>query len=774
MSEVTDLKKAGKLEEAKELALKNLSQRPNDIWAKRDYSWVIYYYMSNAIVRRDIKGYVYWLSEVRRLNPPCDDDWYKFNELACAKLNSFLWGLIEDEKHGVSYLRLLFDEIEKWDNYSPIFSKKTLVRLWWGLRKSSRDLVRLVEWLGLDNFEDEDFNKTYSDKGKEYLPFAESITKDYIDAIMAIEEDGGFMFDKSKIEDCVRNVEELLKDERCENWEWMIPYKYGKLLISTNRRSEAQAFLAKTVLKKPNEFWTWQVFGESLREDSEEKYYACLFKGLLVSRDTGMANKLHKEAMHYFEDNNFLELAKYEAELVKSCRDKEGWSNDEDIERFLVAHKDVECADENSVRKIYEKNSNLAIKELEKYGIRKIFYLDFVNLKDGTVWIVFQPESLSEITETLYRERVKLLERSCFFEVGETYEAIFDSHGEIIIGDIKVCPQAEIRNIFIREQFGIIDSFVDKKGSLREIVLTPTLSSEEDIFINHKALRGHGASKGHIVRVTERKRWYTDKNEAGEYLNTGKWIWQVENLEEYKTDGDYLDDMLKGEFYVDKIDSNSDRAFIGTIGNDIPGVLSPECLVASTVHLKGEIEEHSVYRGGLFGHKVPQIVGYQEKITNCSVCKNVEGIYEVNKKGWGLIGYECGVVVPPEVVDATSIQNGSTIRATAYLSFFRDRKSQNKGVGSWKWKAKEGSIEFIKGPVIENFEGEFRLCKEGFGFVNDDESDDSCFVSNELVKKNELEDYDYVELKAIETWIRNKRTEGWSAVEILNKWSGEE
>lgn len=40
--DITNLRKAGNLNAAFEIAQKNLSEKPDDIWCKRDMAWVLY------------------------------------------------------------------------------------------------------------------------------------------------------------------------------------------------------------------------------------------------------------------------------------------------------------------------------------------------------------------------------------------------------------------------------------------------------------------------------------------------------------------------------------------------------------------------------------------------------------------------------------------------------------------------------------------------------------------------------------------------------------
>ncbi|MEE1542173.1 MAG: hypothetical protein UF067_06860, partial [Paludibacteraceae bacterium] len=81
-SDITALRKGGRIEEAYEMAKNALAENPDDIWAKRAFAWVLYEFIDrNASVENREKMFSY-LTEFGGLDLPADEE---------MVLSSVLW-----------------------------------------------------------------------------------------------------------------------------------------------------------------------------------------------------------------------------------------------------------------------------------------------------------------------------------------------------------------------------------------------------------------------------------------------------------------------------------------------------------------------------------------------------------------------------------------------------------------------------------------------------------------------------------------------------------
>ena len=71
--EIKELRQTGKLEEALTLARSELKAEPNNIWAKRNISWIYYDYLKLNGLPENLEIFISWLNEIKILELPADE-----------------------------------------------------------------------------------------------------------------------------------------------------------------------------------------------------------------------------------------------------------------------------------------------------------------------------------------------------------------------------------------------------------------------------------------------------------------------------------------------------------------------------------------------------------------------------------------------------------------------------------------------------------------------------------------------------------------------------
>ena len=66
--EIKELRQSGKLEEALYMAKAELEVQPDNIWAKRNISWVYYEYLKQNVNPDHIDSFIFYLSEIKSKN----------------------------------------------------------------------------------------------------------------------------------------------------------------------------------------------------------------------------------------------------------------------------------------------------------------------------------------------------------------------------------------------------------------------------------------------------------------------------------------------------------------------------------------------------------------------------------------------------------------------------------------------------------------------------------------------------------------------------------
>lgn len=792
MGKVTDLRKSGQLKEAWMEAQAQLSSRPNDIWAKRDFSWVIYdclkrFTDNSSPYFHDMGAYVKTLAKARSLQLPAEEE--MFFENAGGNLRAVVWSLVKEGDRGVMPLTNLLEEVILWDRRSPIFLPGTVRGLQKGLKSDASSIVKLMTWYGLDQYSNEDFERHEVD-GRKIPSDAETMTHGYLKALQTRNPEGNLLFDAATLDIGIRNALSLLRDPRCEEWQWP-QYSLGELLVAAGRSEEAQRFLAPLVVKKPNESWTWRAFGEAVRPESEEGFISCMFKGLLVSREAKTALSLHESALDYFIKNGMMSQAKAEALTIDSCRRENGWAASERANMFLMSPSGREVEAEKSMKRCYRDNSKGAVRLLSGLVGVTEFYVEWINPEKKTCGVVTMEEKrdyLGRTTTKLIRNRVDCLDEFNSLAEGETFNAIFDDRMRKLIGSIEASPDAAIRPHVIKEQVGIWDSFSRQDGTKGCFVRMPSLENGEDAYVPERILCNASIENGNLVRIKECLSWKKAKEGEGSGASSsanGEWVWRTSHVEDLGSDPGVIANYFPSEdFYVDFLSEDTDTVFIARLKKvqqrpyyswrPQPPVLSIVRSKVSKAYLPTTLQQGSVYSGWVFGKERCYLAGNAEIRTSGDlhsrmIRQNIEGILDISN-GWGRIGSKEDISIPPSRMSEISILPGSRVRANAYSVYVRNKKESEGGAvskddGRWEWRVSD--IAMISEPETKNVSGRFSDSMRNFGFLEDGEGE-SYFISSDLIRGFGLVDGDSIEAVARKSWDRKKQRESWSVVDIID------
>lgn len=796
MGKITDLRKSGQLKEAWLEAATEFKQRPDNVWVAREFAWVIYDCMKRYTDRssqyfEDMDAYVKCLARARTL--PLGSDEIMFFENAGKNIRFAVWELVKKKDTASALaLRKLLGEITKWPNDTQLLVPGVVRGLSKGLSSDSHSIVELFDWYGLDRFRPEDFEKKEIN-GRKVLSDAESMTHSYLKALLSKKWNGGLEFDEQTLSRGVTAAKSLLADPRCENWQWP-PYSLGKLLVAMGRHEDAMSFLASMVVEKSRESWIWHAFGQSIKPKSEEAYVKCLFMGLLVSREVKGSLSLHEEALLFFASNGMNPQAKAEAMLIDTYQRENGLALSEMASRVLRDPNYNDISEEADLKRVYASKSEGAADYLSEFVPKTDFYLEWSDKDNGLLGIVtlktaqskclYRPTLLS-----LKRNRVFYNDRQSVLPVGETYSAILDKRQKNIIGSIRVNERAQIRSYVLREGFGVLDLFENvEKGSKSYFVRMPaTYERDDDAFVPIDVAEKEPIPPGNLVSFRERLVFRRNrKPKENEKNNEGEWKWETCAIENEGTPtSDNLANVPTVEFYVEWTSKDGNIASIAVNNPEqrkLRGSAHAKCgsgLQRKRIGSKfvtDLINEHTVYRGRIFGKVRETLIGPVEKIDTGAlydkvIRKGIEGLYETSN-GWGHIGCQEDISIPPKQAAGHAIANGSRVRTDAHLAYFNNRNKKESSNasdgGRWEWRV--SSIEVVAPPEKRTASGKIRIAAAGFGLFdfNDDNDTDTCFVPQNLVQKYDLSDDDKVEAEIRRSWDRKRKTESWIATEIVH------
>lgn len=326
-SDITRLRKEGKLEEAHALALEGMASQSDDIWIRRAYCWVLYALTKSCLEQGDQKGAGVHFDTFRSLNMPADETilYENFNHFAirlhpkaqkAKKLSDekkykealrILWELLGEENLKILpdlHIRIAWEiwHVLKTLDEASGPNLKALEKLTEQYRQLIclprpslvhsvvlGQLLRLPEGLrGSFDFGEwfrfwripEDFME------KDWLPYnqAPSLAERACNAWSRSLVQKGRFLPPEEVASALEKLEAIADAHSDFIW---LPYFTAKirLVTSTGAPEEARARLLPFVRSKRTEFWAWDLLADAFPPEETDMIEACLCKALSCQTD---------------------------------------------------------------------------------------------------------------------------------------------------------------------------------------------------------------------------------------------------------------------------------------------------------------------------------------------------------------------------------------------------------------------------------------------------------------------------------------------------------
>lgn len=355
---VKELRSQNRFEEAYQLSLQELKQRPDDIWMKRSHAWSIYFLLKKFLKAGQEAQFRHYFSEFVQLNIPAEDGLIheRMGYFKGVLESNFLTSrrLIQEGKYGEAFdlhfkERPLPEEQLGWAifymlravnkktgvQWSPILER---LRLYQSNANPQPQLVyKLVmqelikvpvdhwredrltvylEFFGLFNcLESEDYEKQEFN-GKRIISLAERLFISYSKALLREKAN------PDKIQRFIKGIVE----GKLEGYKGMlyVPYFKAKLLLETGGAKESLEAFLPFARKKKDEFWVWQIFAEYFQED-HETYFSCLCKAMTCRANEKFLLGIRERLLIHLIREGEYKWAKSEIDQIIRIRECNGW-----------------------------------------------------------------------------------------------------------------------------------------------------------------------------------------------------------------------------------------------------------------------------------------------------------------------------------------------------------------------------------------------------------------------------------------------------------------
>ena len=377
---VTELRKAGDLEEAYQLAQSLLKSEPENIWNKRAMSWVCFDKLKKANLENNHNLFFDVLENIPSLNIPEDEDmfWDNFR----WQVGKFVISLKADDTSMINrILNKVFDCIRNLISQSTSESYSFLLKSFLKHGIEWNSILDFLDWWDLKFFAERDFeSETYNDKKLPSLVerYINAYSKKLLEGIPSSDVLDIFnnkkVIDKPRVNQFLITLDKLTANKY--NYKYAAYYK-TKLLISIDKIGEAQQSIIPFAKRNSGEFWVWDLIAD-LQKDNDLKV-ACYSRALSCRAHDKFLNKVRIKLISVLIENRYYNEAKTEVEIVKNVCNTNGWKLQNSIAELINSPWFKEAQDFNNNSMFYRKHSNLADSMLYRDLKEELIVVEFVN-----------------------------------------------------------------------------------------------------------------------------------------------------------------------------------------------------------------------------------------------------------------------------------------------------------------------------------------------------------------------------------------------------------
>ncbi len=504
--EVTEHRKAGRLDEALKIALQDYEEaqtslkldvesqqgdkKPEEIpanliWPKRALAWVYYEYLKKHCQPTSFDAFKENLIKINELQMPEDEKMFYDN---CAwQIGSMVFALQKNDPIDYVKVNALFEIIKDFYFTKPSEAYSFLYKAFHKVYQNWSKYLDFADWWDFENFQPENFLREEY-KGKKIMAIVEQAYIAYSKKLLEGEPLDSFgqqrALDKEKIHSFLPLIDKII--EKHPEYQYP-PYFKAKLLLATGKEENVLSAFLPFARQKKNDFWVWELMAE-IFADNEKLKFACYCKALSLRTSEEFLVKLRESFAKLLVDRQMYSEAKTEIEKVINTREKQGWKVSKEITNWLEKDwfKTAESKPDNKL--LYAKNAKDAEEILYQEIPEEVIAVEFVNINKKILSFVqsqdkhgfFKYAGLIEkprIGDVL-KVRFSDFEQDGYCKALTVNEADQDTVCPAIkdfSGEVKIItPQniAFVGDVFLESKLVISNSLKDKQSVIGKAILS--------------------------------------------------------------------------------------------------------------------------------------------------------------------------------------------------------------------------------------------------------------------------------------------------------------
>lgn len=476
--EIKELRQAGKLEEALQMANQALEAEPSDIWNKRAAAWVYYEYLKKFTQPDSFVAFKENLIKIKDLELP-EDERMVFDNCAW-QIVSLVFGLLKSEPVEYSKINELFEIIKEFHftKSSPAYS--LIYKAFHKGYQNWSNYLAFADWWDFENFSSEDYLKEEFN-GRKIMAIAEQAYIAYSKKLLEGESLDPYgqqrIIDKEKIQSFLPKLDELI--EKHPDYQYP-PYFKAKLLLALGNDEEVLAAFLPFAKQKRNDFWVWELMAEIFSEDRDIQF-ACYCKALSLKTPEDFLVKLRQTFAAMLIEKEMYNEAKIEIQKAISTREKHGWNLPNQIAQWREQEWYMSAIAKSDNRELYSNNLKKAEEILFQDIPEELIVVEFVNENKSMLNFVKDQRKFGFFNYSSHLTKP---------QIGDLLKVRFNGDGQDGFYKILTAKEADSNAISTT-----LKSF---EGTLR-LVSPQNFGFVEDIFIEPKLIHLGKFDEGQLV-----------------------------------------------------------------------------------------------------------------------------------------------------------------------------------------------------------------------------------------------------------------------------------
>jgi hypothetical protein len=330
--EIKELRQAGKLEEALQMANQLLDTEPNNIWNKRSIAWVYYDLLKKFAHPDSFNQFKNNLLNINNLNLPEDEKMIFDN---CAwQIGSLVFSLHKSEPVDYEKINILFEIIRNFHFSKPSDAYTYIYKAFHKGYQNWSNYLDFSDWWDLKNLRSEDFLKDEFN-GKKIMSFAEQTYIAYSKKLLEGNPLDPFglqrVIDKEKILSFLPKLDNLI--EKHPDYQYP-PYFKAKLLLALGNDENVLSAFIPFAKQKRNDFWVWELLAE-IFSNNKDVQFACYCKALSLKTPEDFLVKIRQTFVQLLIERNLFDEAKTEIKKIIEIRNKHEWKLSNQITQWI-------------------------------------------------------------------------------------------------------------------------------------------------------------------------------------------------------------------------------------------------------------------------------------------------------------------------------------------------------------------------------------------------------------------------------------------------------